>query len=67
MPPFGRAPRTPEPPPSPSPDASAHPAGHIRLGVESVTRKPFDIAVPEGMAQHVTLLGLTGSGKTTTA
>ena len=67
MPPFGRAPRTPGPPPSPPRDASAHPAGHIRLGVEGVARKPFDIAVPESLAQHVTLLGLTGSGKTTTA
>lgn len=67
MPPFGRAPRAATPPPPPWSDAFAHPAGHIRLGLESVTRKPFDIAVPRGMAQHVSLLGLTGSGKTTTA
>jgi hypothetical protein len=68
MPPFGRAPRASEAPQAPPPSApSAHPAGHIRLGIESVYRRPFDIPVPEGVVQHVTLLGLTGSGKTTTA
>ena len=35
--------------------------------MDTLTRRPFDIAMPDGVAQHVTLLGLTGSGKTTTA
>jgi DNA helicase HerA-like ATPase len=55
------------PPPRPSADPAHHPAGCIRLGVESLSRRPFDIPIPEGTARHVTLLGLTGSGKTTTA
>ncbi len=67
MPPFGRPSWSQEQPRSPSADAFAHPAGQIRLGIEIATRRPFDLAVPEAMAQHVTLLGLTGSGKTTTA
>lgn len=54
-------PSTPEACPPP------HPAGAIRLGADALTGKPFDIAVPGGIAQHVTLLGVTGSGKTTTA
>ena len=45
----------------------SHPAGCIRLGVETPSQRPFDVAVPDGTARHVTLLGLTGSGKTTTA
>ncbi len=39
----------------------------IRLGIDTLSGAPFDIPVPRGVAQHVTLLGLTGSGKTTTA
>ena len=44
-----------------------HPEGCIRLGIETLSRRPFDIPFPEGTERHVTLLGLTGSGKTTTA
>ncbi|MGA8015325.1 MAG: type IV secretion system DNA-binding domain-containing protein [Candidatus Dormiibacterota bacterium] len=54
----------------PAPPAAAtrdHPPGAVRLGIDSLTRRPFDIPLPRGVAQHVTLLGLTGTGKTTTA
>ncbi len=48
-------------------DPSQHSPGLIRLGVDTLRNQFFDIAVPEGIVQHVTLLGLTGTGKTTTA
>jgi hypothetical protein len=67
MAPLRRPARAPAPVPPPSPDPCAHPPGRIRLGVEILGRRPFDVEVPEGIVQHVTLLGLTGSGKTTTA
>lgn len=67
MPPLGPAPRPPAPSPLPPPARATHPAGHIRLGVDATGGRPFDIALPHGILQHVTLLGLTGSGKTTTA
>ncbi len=67
MPPLGRTPLSPAASPPPAADHPVHPSGFIRLGMDTVSRRPFDIAVPEGIAQHVTLLGLTGSGKTTTA
>jgi integrase/recombinase XerD len=67
MPRFGRPTRPPASLPAPPPGPSLHPSGCIRLGVEVPSRRPFDVPVPEGAAQHVTLLGLTGSGKTTTA
>jgi hypothetical protein len=67
MPPPGRWARPPAPSPLPPAGHTGHPAGLIRLGFEAAGRRPFDIAVPEGIVQHVTLLGLTGSGKTTTA
>jgi len=67
MPLFGRPSRDATSSPPPSADPASHPAGCIRLGVERLNRRPFDVAVPEGTARHVTLLGLTGSGKTTTA
>jgi len=67
MPRFGRPTRPPASLPAPPPGPSLHPSGCIRLGVEVPSRRPFDVPVPEGTAQHVTLLGLTGSGKTTTA
>lgn len=67
MTPLGRSPRPPAPSSPPAPDATLHPAGFVRLGVDSVSRRPFDVALPDGIVQHVTLLGLTGSGKTTTA
>src|SRR5487761_1736248 len=53
--------------PPPHSDDAGHPAGSIRLGISTLTRVPFDVPVPSGIVQHVTLLGLTGSGKTTTA
>jgi len=43
----------------------SHPSGALRLGVEG--KKPFDLALPASLARHVTVLGKTGSGKTTTA
>jgi hypothetical protein len=45
----------------------AHPPGCIRLGTDRLSGQGFDIPLPQGVVQHVTLLGLTGSGKTTTA
>jgi hypothetical protein len=59
------------PPPQAQPPATAaanpHPPGSIRLGVDILRHSFFDIGVPEGIVQHVTLLGLTGTGKTTTS
>ena len=50
------------PPPPPSQhDISA------ALGIELSRGTSFDIAVPSDLSQHVTLLGVTGSGKTTSA
>ncbi len=45
----------------------AHPPGAIRLGVDRLSGRPCDIPLPAGIVRHATLLGLTGSGKTTTA
>ncbi len=45
--------------------ATFHPSGALRLGLEG--KRPFDLALPESLARHVTVLGKTGSGKTTTA
>jgi hypothetical protein len=59
-----------EAPPPPAVRAAGpipHPPGAIRLGVDPLRNRFFDIAVPQGVVQHVTLLGLTGTGKTTTA
>ena len=47
--------------------AMTHPHGFLRLGTESTAGKPFDLALPASLARHVTVLGKTGSGKTTTA
>jgi len=67
MPAFTRRTPAAKLPAVPGATASGHPDGFIRLGVETLTRRPFDLAVPGEVARHVTLLGLTGSGKTTTA
>src|SRR5487761_1151883 len=48
--------------PPPRAEAAGHPAGSIRLGISTLTRVHFDVPVPSGIVQHVTLLGLTGSG-----
>ena len=37
------------------------------VGVDALRDRPFTVPLPEGIAQHVTLVGVTGSGKTTTA
>lgn len=37
------------------------------VGTDRVRGQPFEVPLPNGIAQHVTLLGVTGSGKTTTA
>jgi len=44
-----------------------HPEATIRLGIESASHKAFDLELPGSLARHVTVLGKTGSGKTTTA
>lgn len=44
-----------------------HPEGALRLGIESTSKKAFDLTLPGSLARHVTVLGKTGSGKTTTA
>lgn len=51
---------------TPAPDG-AHPPRAVRLGVDLLSGRPCDIPLPDGILQHATLLGLTGSGKTTTA
>ena len=47
-------------------DATPEPSGVLRLGVEG-RRGDVDIQLPADFAQHVTILGKMGSGKTTTA
>ena len=45
-------------------------SGRIRewvVGTDRLRGRPFAVPLPEGIAQHVTLVGVTGSGKTTTA
>ncbi|MGH7685366.1 MAG: type IV secretory system conjugative DNA transfer family protein [Candidatus Dormibacteria bacterium] len=37
------------------------------VGTDRLRGRPFAVPLPEGVAQHVTLVGVTGSGKTTTA
>ena len=37
------------------------------IGTDRLRGRPFVVPLPEGIAQHVTLIGVTGSGKTTTA
>lgn len=45
-----------------------HPPGNLRLGVAVEGEgKPFDLGLPPALAQHVTVLGKIGTGKTTTA
>jgi Zn-dependent protease with chaperone function len=47
--------------------AMAHSDGALTLGIESTSKKAFDLSLPASLARHVTVLGKTGSGKTTTA
>ena len=54
----------PDAPTDPSVAASAH---VVRLGVDELRHWPFDVALPAGVGQHTTLLGVTGAGKTTAA
>ena len=37
------------------------------VGVDALRGRPCTVPLPESIAQHVTLVGVTGSGKTTTA
>ena len=37
------------------------------IGSDRLRGRPFAVPLPEGVAQHVTLVGVPGSGKTTTA
>lgn len=37
------------------------------VGTDRLRGRSFTVPLPEGIAQHVTLVGVTGSGKTTTA
>lgn len=48
------------------PDPNQEPLGSLRLGVEG-RRGDVDILLPADLAQHATVLGKMGSGKTTTA
>jgi hypothetical protein len=41
--------------------------GAVRLGVDTHSRKRVPLVVPADLAQHVTIIGKIGSGKTTTA
>lgn len=41
-----------------------HPFGYVRWGWDQVNDRPYDIE-PTNLARHLTLLGVTGSGKTT--
>ena len=41
--------------------------GEWTVGTDRLRGRAFTVPVPEGIAQHVTLVGVTGSGKTTTA
>jgi hypothetical protein len=50
----------------PSPADLPKPEGTIRLGVTG-RREPVVLQLPADLAQHVTILGKMGSGKTTTA
>lgn len=45
---------------------TAHPEGHIRLGVDRETGRPFDLQLPGDLAAHVFLPGISGAGKTNT-
>lgn len=40
---------------------------HFALGIDRLRGRAFELSVPEDVSHHVTLLGVTGSGKTTTA
>lgn len=43
-----------------------HPRGKIRLGIDRETNRPLDLALPDELASHVFLPGVSGAGKTTT-
>ncbi|MDQ6794340.1 MAG: hypothetical protein M3067_05910 [Chloroflexota bacterium] len=47
-------------------DSVKVPAQTLRLGTDRLTGKPFDIALPGGLERMGTVIGNTGSGKTTT-
>lgn len=47
--------------------AMTHSDGALTLGIESTSKRAFDLTLPTSLARHVTVLGKTGSGKTTTA
>ena len=53
--------RTVSAPPPPAPP------GLVVLGIDRLRQRPVIVALPAEVGQHVTLLGVTGSGKTTTA
>ena len=44
----------------------AHPDGTVRLGIDAAGGRPFDLELPDELAMHTFLPGLSGSGKTTT-
>jgi hypothetical protein len=52
--------------PKPSPPSAAHPARCIRIGYDLETGRALDLVLPQDLATHVFLPGVTGSGKTTT-
>ena len=42
-------------------------SGEWTVGTDRLRGRPFTVPLPVGIAQHATLVGVTGSGKTTTA
>jgi hypothetical protein len=43
-----------------------HPSGFVRLGVDGEVNRPLDLRLPDELAAHVFLPGVSGAGKTTT-
>ncbi len=45
---------------------SHHPSGFVRLGVDAEINRPLDLRLPDELAAHVFIPGISGTGKTTT-